>query len=54
MYNGVYLGLLYMWKTEGVKGLFKGNGANCVRIVLNSVVKFFCYEYMVYGLLDLR
>ena len=43
-----------MWKTEGVKGLFKGNGANCVRIVPNSAVKFFCYDHMAHGLLDLR
>jgi solute carrier family 25 phosphate transporter 23/24/25/41 len=43
-----------MWKTEGMRGLFKGNGANCVRIVPNSAVKFFCYEHMAHGVLDMR
>ena len=33
-----------MAKTEGVRGMFKGNGANCVRIIPNSAVKFLCYE----------
>ena len=47
-------GLSHMWKTEGVRGLFKGNGANCVRIVPNSAVKFFCYEHMAHGLLEFR
>ena len=47
-------GLSHMWKTEGVRGLFKGNGANCVRIVPNSAVKFICYEHMAHGLLEFR
>lgn len=42
---GVYTqGLVHMAKTEGVRGCFKGNGANCIRIIPNSAVKFFCYE----------
>lgn len=43
-YNGTLQGLEYIWRTEGFRGLFKGNGANCVRIVPNSAVKFFGYE----------
>ncbi|KAF5744410.1 mitochondrial adenine nucleotide transporter ADNT1 [Tripterygium wilfordii] len=43
-YNGTVQGLKYIWKTEGFRGLFKGNGANCARIVPNSAVKFFSYE----------
>jgi len=43
-YNGTVQGLKYIWKTEGFRGLFKGNGTNCARIVPNSAVKFFSYE----------
>ena len=34
-----------MAKTEGLRGMFKGNGANCARIVPNSAVKFITYEF---------
>ncbi|TVU20111.1 hypothetical protein EJB05_36304 [Eragrostis curvula] len=43
-YNGTVQGLQYIWRTEGLRGLFKGNGTNCARIVPNSAVKFFSYE----------
>nr|CAB3460601.1 unnamed protein product [Digitaria exilis] len=43
-YNGTIQGLKYIWRTEGLRGLFKGNGTNCARIVPNSAVKFFSYE----------
>ncbi|WRX17514.1 Mitochondrial substrate/solute carrier - like 10 [Theobroma cacao] len=43
-YNGTILGLKYIWKTEGFRGMFKGNGTNCARIIPNSAVKFFSYE----------
>lgn len=43
-YNGTIQGLKYIWKTEGFRGMFKGNGTNCARIVPNSAVKFFSYE----------
>lgn len=33
-----------MYRTEGLKGLFRGNGTNCARIIPNSAVKFLCYE----------
>lgn len=39
-------GLVYMAKTEGVRGMMKGNGTNCVRIIPNSAVKFFAYEHI--------
>ena len=44
-YNGVWSGLSHIWRTEGVAGMFKGNGANCIRIVPNSASKFLAYEY---------
>lgn len=54
-YCGTVQGLQYIWKTEGFRGLFKGNGTNCARIVPNSAVKFFSYEqaskYSLLGLL---
>ena len=38
-YNGVWSGLSHIWRTEGVAGMFKGNGANCIRIVPNSALQ---------------
>ncbi|KAJ6695332.1 SOLUTE CARRIER FAMILY 25 [Salix koriyanagi] len=43
-YNGTIQCLKYIWRTEGLRGLFKGNGTYCARIVPNSAVKFFSYE----------
>ncbi|KAL7167670.1 hypothetical protein ACSBR2_038183 [Camellia fascicularis] len=43
-YSGTVQSLKYIWRTEGLRGLFKGNGTNCARIVPNSAVKFFSYE----------
>lgn len=43
-YSGTVQGLKYIWRTEGFRGLFKGNGTNCARIVPNSAVKFYSYE----------
>ncbi len=45
-YNGVMKGLSHIWRTEGINGMFKGNGANCIRIVPNSASKFLAYEYL--------
>ncbi|KAL6181874.1 hypothetical protein ACLB2K_048522 [Fragaria x ananassa] len=50
-YNGTVQGLKYIWRTEGFRGLFKGNGTNCARIVPNSAVKFFSYEEASRGIL---
>lgn len=50
-YNGTVQGLKYIWRTEGLRGLFKGNGTNCARIVPNSAVKFFSYEQAAKGIL---
>ncbi|KAK6947893.1 Mitochondrial substrate/solute carrier [Dillenia turbinata] len=50
-YNGTIQGLKYIWKTEGLRGMFKGNGTNCARIVPNSAVKFFSYEQASKGIL---
>ncbi|KAH9787585.1 mitochondrial adenine nucleotide transporter ADNT1 [Citrus sinensis] len=30
-YNGTIQGLKYIWRTEGFRGLFKGNGTNCAQ-----------------------
>lgn len=52
-YNGTVQGLKYIWKTEGFRGMFKGNGTNCARIIPNSAVKFFSYEQASNGILSL-
>ncbi|KAI3453797.1 hypothetical protein Pfo_010460 [Paulownia fortunei] len=50
-YNGTVHGLKYIWRTEGFRGLYKGNGINCARIVPNSAVKFLSYEEASKGIL---
>ncbi|MEW5303125.1 MAG: hypothetical protein WDW38_001452 [Sanguina aurantia] len=45
IYKGVWQGLVHIGRNEGIKGLMKGNFANCVRIVPNSAVKFLTYEH---------
>ncbi|CAL5442662.1 unnamed protein product [Camellia sinensis] len=52
-YSGTVQRLKYIWRTEGLRGLFKGNGTNCARIVPNSAVKFFSYEEASKGILGL-
>jgi len=42
-YNGVWPALKKMWTEEGFKGLMRGNGTNCVRIVPYSAVQFSAY-----------
>ncbi|CCK69980.1 Mrx21p KNAG_0D02300 [Huiozyma naganishii CBS 8797] len=45
-YNKGVLGSIgQIYKEEGVKGLFRGNGLNCVRIFPYSAVQFVVYEY---------
>jgi hypothetical protein len=39
-------GLKYMSKEEGIRGMFRGNWTNCVRIIPNSAVKFLMYEQL--------
>jgi len=53
-YTGVVQGVWRMYRDEGLRGMFKGNGANCARIVPNSAVKFLCYENFAHVLSDRR
>lgn len=46
VYQSTWQGLVHMARTEGIRGMFKGNGANCVRIIPNSAAKFFTYEHL--------
>lgn len=41
----VFKGLAKMWREEGWKGLMRGNGANCLRIVPYSAVQFGSYNF---------
>ncbi|KAG2282312.1 hypothetical protein Bca52824_053533 [Brassica carinata] len=43
-YSGTVQGLKYIWRTEGLRGLFKGNGTNCARIVPNSAGILYMYR----------
>lgn len=53
-YATVYKGLQTIFVKDGVRGFFIGNGANCVRIVPNSAVKFFCYERLTDAIFQFR
>eukprot|EP00899_Mesostigma_viride_P011019 jgi/Mesvir1/19919/Mv13190-RA.1 len=50
-YTGVWQGLRVMYRSEGIRGFFKGNGTNCARIVPNSAVKFLAYEHLTEAML---
>lgn len=45
-YKGVWRSLVRMWTEEGFKGLMRGNGINCLRIVPYSAVQFTTYEQL--------
>ena len=38
-------GLLKMWREEGWRGLMRGNGTNCIRIIPYSAVQFGSYNF---------
>ncbi|KAI9787571.1 MAG: hypothetical protein M1839_000102 [Geoglossum umbratile] len=38
-------GLMKMWREEGWRGLMRGNGTNCIRIVPYSAVQFASYSF---------
>lgn len=45
-YNqSVRKGLMKMWRDEGWRGLMRGNGTNCIRIVPYSAVQFGSYNF---------
>ncbi|PSC67425.1 mitochondrial adenine nucleotide transporter ADNT1-like isoform A [Micractinium conductrix] len=46
VYNGVWQGTVQMFRTDGLKGMFKGNGLNCIRIIPNQAIKFMTYEQL--------
>jgi solute carrier family 25 (mitochondrial phosphate transporter), member 23/24/25/41 len=38
--------LMRTWKAEGIKGMFKGNGANCLKVAPSRGTQFLVYEFM--------
>jgi solute carrier family 25 (mitochondrial phosphate transporter), member 23/24/25/41 len=46
IYTGIWQGTAHIWRTDGVAGLFRGNGLNCIRIFPNSAIKFLTYEQL--------
>eukprot|EP00798_Chlamydomonas_sp_ICE-L_P008256 gene8256-1525_t len=46
MYTSTWQGLVAMAKRGGIREMMRGNGANCVRIIPNSAVKFITYEHI--------
>lgn len=43
-YGGVTSALAKIWREEGIKGMFRGNGINCLRIMPYSATQFASYE----------
>jgi solute carrier family 25 phosphate transporter 23/24/25/41 len=43
-YKGIWSGLTYMYKHEGPKSFFKGNGANVARIAPYSALQFMFFD----------
>eukprot|EP01026_Neomeris_dumetosa_P084093 TRINITY_DN981_c0_g1_i1.p1 TRINITY_DN981_c0_g1~~TRINITY_DN981_c0_g1_i1.p1 ORF type:complete len:694 (-),score=77.01 TRINITY_DN981_c0_g1_i1:202-2034(-) len=50
IYRGTWQGLVHMAQTDGVIGMFKGNGINCIRIFPNAAIKFLFYEEIERGM----
>lgn len=44
--SGTLRTVYQIWKEEGYKGLFRGNGINCIRIVPYSAVQYSVYQEM--------
>ena len=45
-YKGsVWKGLVKIWREEGFRGMMRGNGINCLRIVPYSAVQFGSYNF---------
>ena len=42
--QGLVKALSDVWNTEGLKGLFKGNGANCLKVAPSRGTQFLVYE----------
>ncbi|ODV62900.1 Mrx21p [Ascoidea rubescens DSM 1968] len=43
-YKGIFPTIFNMWKEEGVIGLFRGNGINCIRIFPYQAVQFYVFQ----------
>lgn len=43
-FQGIVPSLIKIWREEGFRGYFKGNGTNVVRIVPYVAVQFAAYE----------
>ncbi|CCE64262.1 hypothetical protein TPHA_0H00520 [Tetrapisispora phaffii CBS 4417] len=41
---GIYASLKHIFDTEGWKGMFRGNGINCIRIFPYSAIQFIVYQ----------
>eukprot|EP00798_Chlamydomonas_sp_ICE-L_P008579 gene8579-34015_t len=46
IYKSTWQGLVQMAKAGGMREMMRGNGANCIRIIPNSAVKFLTYEHI--------
>ena len=43
-YTGVFSSLNTIYTEEGIRGLFKGNGTNVIRVIPNSAIQFMSFD----------
>uniref|UniRef100_A0A7S3K362 Mitochondrial carrier protein n=1 Tax=Aureoumbra lagunensis TaxID=44058 RepID=A0A7S3K362_9STRA len=44
-HTSIWPSLVALYKKDGLLGLWKGNGLNCIRVVPSSAVQFACYKF---------
>lgn len=44
-HKGIFESLVNLYEKDGFRGLWKGNGLNCVRVIPSSAVQFASYRY---------
>ncbi|KAG7882739.1 hypothetical protein KL938_003162 [Ogataea parapolymorpha] len=43
-YQGVFGSVRQIWREEGYRGLYRGNGINCIRVIPYSAVQYASYQ----------
>jgi len=52
--EGPWEALVRLWTTEGMTGLYKGNGANCLKVAPTKGIQFVSFEFFKRQILMLK